>query len=1082
MPKPRDIPLSSSPPSSPSHATSESDNPSPINTRATKSRSTKSKSKAPITSEDIARQILESHKALDRDLWATFEALEKAFTNEWIAGEHGDITFQRWATTRLPRPIIFGIFELHFAESHNDLPVRQKHLIERLQDILELSGLWHMHFVLGYKTLQSRETLEVLMRITRTWPELSTEELLNELHAVLHERIRSNARGQRKSLTSFQVTDAKAAEINIQKRLASQDGKTKPRQRSVLPAAQSSGSAAAIDGINQVQVHAGASVSISRNQAPENDQSESSHESSVEDYQHFTPTQSLSPKPLKGLLDPDTIANTSVASIELPRGNIRAVEDGPFEEDSMLQDRSYTNNLHQLQHAKLLSDDEDWTGEPDYGLMDHTDNDDEDDIMTSEARSPTREQHTNETATLLMDTPENGSPNITIDDKVMSREGNDTTFTLPPLKNVCIQRKRLPSSSKHSGRRDEDEYVDKEENDKDELVHEDSTYEDFVQKISVHRKLVQENPVQQKFANEKSANKESAHNATAPGNSPTEKSIDADNHTADIAKDRFREKFVDETPANADKVCEKPKHNSAEVNLHEENLSDTANPQFIPKILEARSPNKGGDGKFREGRATRSNLVFASSQNIIQATDILQTNEANAPWKVLNVQHPDIINQWETMIKNHHLLRDDLVNFLSCSDKCSPDILVLHPLYIKMVDAITYTTRTSKLLGYRLLVIPIYHPKDVHFSLVVVDVGARSMTHFDSLSNTLRFIQTKKQVLPWMASLFAEQSGPFLLSATSQKCFQQSDSISCGLIVAAWAKAVSENQEIPTSFNIEGLRADALTRLRKITVDDGAPMYLTTKTKSTVIDLESDHKEMKDRSEIAETVDKGTDNPNFGDATDLKSDTLQCTAADILDDIQSHVVQASILLAQYHANQGVQIVELRNTLQSSRQRQNAIQDKLPAVSSSLKRLLNEHYGTAIQGRIKRKKLNTMQEYFSSTLALRPEDIAYEDIAGVMDSQKAALETVKNECETLDCALDDLTRAVEDNQKLEEECKGEVDGLQIQIEHMKRKLGGLERQSELARAIEKPLGDAKEAISDLRACNKKKNNTSTTTCI
>ncbi|KAG4427444.1 hypothetical protein IFR05_017073 [Cadophora sp. M221] len=193
---------------------------------------------------------------------------------------------------------------------------------------------------------------------------------------------------------------------------------------------------------------------------------------------------------------------------------------------------------------------------------------------------------------------------------------------------------------------------------------------------------------------------------------------------------------------------------------------------------------------------------------------------ARAAWRKLLHQRPEIKKQWQDMIDNHEMLRDDIVHFLSCSEKCSSDILVLNPLYIKMGDTATLAQHAARFLRYRLLILPLHHPEAIHFSLVVVDVVAQSMTHFDSISSEARFEETKRHVLPWMASIFAGVEAPSMkLSATRAECFQQSDGVSCGLIVATWARTISENREIPCTFNIDQLRADALDQLGRITPD-----------------------------------------------------------------------------------------------------------------------------------------------------------------------------------------------------------------------------------------------------------------------
>lgn len=173
-------------------------------------------------SAEIARQILECHKRLDGDMWPKYKAFEDEYTKESIAGQHLHVPFHTWALRHLSIGVILGILEAHLANLYEALPARHKGYIERLQEHFELPGLWNLYFLLGYQTIQSRDTMEVLARIVKCWPD---EDLLLELEIVRAQRISLSTRGQRKSLSSFQLADTKSVEVKLQKRMEEIEGK-----------------------------------------------------------------------------------------------------------------------------------------------------------------------------------------------------------------------------------------------------------------------------------------------------------------------------------------------------------------------------------------------------------------------------------------------------------------------------------------------------------------------------------------------------------------------------------------------------------------------------------------------------------------------------------------------------------------------------------------------------------------------------------------------------------------------------------------------------------------------------------------
>lgn len=141
-----------------------------------------------------------------------------------------------------------------------------------------------------------------------------------------------------------------------------------------------------------------------------------------------------------------------------------------------------------------------------------------------------------------------------------------------------------------------------------------------------------------------------------------------------------------------------------------------------------------------------------------------------AAWKKLNIQHPETIEQWKFMLEDRKMLCDDLVHFLTCSLECPSSILLLNSLYIKMGANFSFAQHPSKFLRFQTFVIPLHHPEDVHCTLAVVDVAAKSMCYFDSISDTARFEETKRHVYPWMASVFDQLPGPMMFTASRVVC------------------------------------------------------------------------------------------------------------------------------------------------------------------------------------------------------------------------------------------------------------------------------------------------------------------------
>lgn len=105
-----------------------------------------------------------------------------------------------------------------------------------------------------------------------------------------------------------------------------------------------------------------------------------------------------------------------------------------------------------------------------------------------------------------------------------------------------------------------------------------------------------------------------------------------------------------------------------------------------------------------------------------------------------------------------------------------------------------------------------------------------------------------------------------------QDCQQQTDSVSCGLIVANWAKAVSEGVDIEreTAYDVHVLRNDALARVREVTHNNSKALYRTRK-RPEIVDLE-----------VAEPSKAGATSPSPSAAqqfhqslgTDTKLDTI----------------------------------------------------------------------------------------------------------------------------------------------------------------------------------------------------------------
>ncbi|KAG4432850.1 hypothetical protein IFR05_011669 [Cadophora sp. M221] len=806
------------------------------------------------SSRDIAQQIVASYQTLGDKLWAKFTTFEGVFTKEWKRGLHRDTTFQQWALQHIPAPIILGNIKLHFSSIYDALSSRHKDYIVRLTDYLETS-VWDLYFLFEHFTLHSRPVLEILVRVTKNWPELCLDKLLDLLRLARKERILSNTRGQRKNLWSFQIADAKAAESEIKKKLTVRFKKTAaPVQSTSNP----------IEGVEkQTENGAGQDKEVfspgsldaeSQDILPGQPTSPSSNERT------YAPAREPSPEGQPISLNnrrtttkrPDVHQEASDLSIELPRANTRLDFGELFEGGSELLDDLHQNILHQRVHNDWKS--EDWQS-VDFGELG-------DDMNAG-----------------------------------FSDEWDER------------------NASEHS---------------------------------------------------------DDGHSETASQN------------------------LGDLTPTKSDMSGQANARDSTSP-LHKSISPELSLSGLLPNVTFSRKTSQnrpiGSKKSLQDEKGTRPAKVSTT----------IAVKENRSPGRI----------QWQRMINNREMLRDDFVHFLSCSAECSPNILVLHPLYINMASRPTIAKNTAKFLRYQLLVIPLYHPEAVHFSLVVLEVATRSISHYDSIFSKKQFSEMKKYVYPWVASLFANTPDPLTISASSV-----SNGVSCGLIVAAWAKAIGENRSIPGSFNIKELQEHALKRLGNIKGDPNSTPYPKMKKTTDVTNLKEDNKlKPKDRDSAKPILD---------------------SPVAVLDAIKSYLSQASSLIADFHSARKGKITALEGTIQSNQALETTIRSALPQLSANVKRALDSQFSVSKSGRMKRMKLNTMQ-IFLSPLEQKPEGIDDNDLQLINLAHDTTLENLRGECIAADRELKVLAAEVIKAKEVEKRSVRELEVLKGRMNSVCMKL-------------------------------------------
>lgn len=86
----------------------------------------------------------------------------------------------------------------------------------------------------GIQTFQSRDVLEGLVRITKTWPDLGAIQLLHTLEESRQERIaKKSKRGQKRDMSNFLLADIKAAERKVQAAIDQKIPKRAERSKSI---------------------------------------------------------------------------------------------------------------------------------------------------------------------------------------------------------------------------------------------------------------------------------------------------------------------------------------------------------------------------------------------------------------------------------------------------------------------------------------------------------------------------------------------------------------------------------------------------------------------------------------------------------------------------------------------------------------------------------------------------------------------------------------------------------------------------------------------------------------------------------
>lgn len=245
-----------------------------------------------------------------------------------------------------------------------------------------------------------------------------------------------------------------------------------------------------------------------------------------------------------------------------------------------------------------------------------------------------------------------------------------------------------------------------------------------------------------------------------------------------------------------------------------------------------------------------------------------------------------------------------------------------------------------------------------------------------------------------------------------QKCFQQSDGVSCGLIVAAWAKAISENRRILSSFDVEELRDSALKRLGNIETDPNSTPYSTVRRTTDVIDLEKDNE--------LETQEKHSSNV-----------ALDSPVA-VLDAIQSHLSQAWSLVADFHSARRGESATLQGAILSNQALETSIRSTLPQLSTKVRRALDDQHFVSETGRKKRQKLNIV-ETFLSPLQQIPQGVDDDDFGLIKAARDTTLENLRDECVASDRKLEVMAAEIKKAKEDEERSGKEVEVLKESVD-------------------------------------------------
>ncbi|KAH6714838.1 hypothetical protein BKA61DRAFT_574330 [Leptodontidium sp. MPI-SDFR-AT-0119] len=286
-----------------------------------------------------------------------------------------------------------------------------------------------------------------------------------------------------------------------------------------------------------------------------------------------------------------------------------------------------------------------------------------------------------------------------------------------------------------------------------------------------------------------------------------------------------------------------------------------------------------------------------------------------AAWKKLNIQHPETIEQWKFMLEDRKMLCDDLVHFLTYSLECPS----------------------------------------------IVDVAAKSMCYFDSISDTARFEETKRHVYPCMASVFDQLPGPMTFTASRVVC---------------------------RTFAVYSI-------------------LLAEKTKD-IIDLVLDEKDAVSDKSVKEVEKVKADEK---DKADGMSKIMEVRSGMGM----SKRVRRSWLIADYHSARKRKISNLTESIQTLPALENSTKAELPNISASVKRVRKDHLLISESSRV---NLNSTETYVSTVLAGKPESVDDGNFALILDSKNATLKRMKEGRAAIEREVDEVVRQVKDAQELE----------------------------------------------------------------